>query len=82
MEEKRATRRRRVLKSGRIFYDKGLSVADCTVRDLSDEGARLRVGSNTPHIPDRFELAIPYEARRRCVVVWRSMNELGVAFET
>jgi hypothetical protein len=49
---------------------------------VSDRGARLRVESNTLHIPDRFELAISYEACRKCVVVWRNLNELGVTFET
>jgi hypothetical protein len=82
MEDKRATARRRVLKYGRIIFNDGSSVMDCTVHDLSERGARLRVASSSLHIPDRFRLALLGEVNRLpCRVVWRSMHELGVSFE-
>jgi hypothetical protein len=82
MEDKRATARRRVLKSGRIVFNHGLSVINCTVRDLSERGARLRLPSSSLHIPNQLNLALSDEINRRtCRVVWRSMHELGVTFE-
>ena len=40
-DDKRSARRMRVLKDGKIVTMNNLSVIDCTVRDLSETGARL-----------------------------------------
>ena len=42
MEEHRRSPRQRVLKSGRIIYGGGSIVVDCTIRNLSETGARLQ----------------------------------------
>jgi hypothetical protein len=47
--------------------------------DLSETGARLKVGS-TEDVPAEFELAIGGIANRRCLVAWRSNNEIGIRF--
>ncbi len=72
--------RRRVLKSGvAASNDRHLTV-NCTVRDISDTGARLRVeGSMT--VPDTFELLIPLDGlEASCQVVWRKGGDVGVKF--
>ena len=43
MDEHRSSRRQRVLKSGKIIYNNGSIVIDCTVRNISDTGAQLKV---------------------------------------
>src|SRR3982751_1854389 len=52
----------------------------CTVLDLSEGGAKLRVSFGAL-IPARFELAIPSRRERhRCRLVWRTLDTLGVEF--
>ena len=70
--EARIAPRRRMLKSGKIAYNDRHVTIECTVRDMSATGARLRVeGSVTA--PDTFELLIPLDGlEANCQVVWRS----------
>jgi diguanylate cyclase (GGDEF)-like protein len=73
--------RRRVLKGAQIAFHGGHSTIDCTVRELSDEGARLSVTS-TADIPERFKLAIlADQVHRACQVTARGDNHLEVAFQ-
>jgi hypothetical protein len=77
--EDRIAPRRRVLKAGSIVIGDG--AFDCTVRNLSDTGAALEIA--TPlFIPEHFTLIIQADAtKRRCRVVWRKGNRMGVLFE-
>ncbi len=80
-EEKRKASRRRVLKVGKIVFADGMRVIDCTIRDLSTEGARLLVG-NSVGVPDCFLLfekstGMLYQS----TVVWRQNDSVGVNFE-
>lgn len=78
MEEKRESSRHRTFKGGTISFDRGL--VDCTVRNLSDTGALLEIGSPIG-IPDQFILIIkPETIRRSCEVKWRSERSIGVKF--
>jgi PilZ domain len=81
MEEKRAERRRRVLKSARIVFAGHTSEIDCQVRDLTDQGACLLVSSPVG-IPQEFELAISGEhALRRARIIWRKADRIGIGFD-
>ena len=75
----RGSPRRRVFKGAQIsFY--GLSaLIDCTIRDISETGARLTV-ENTAGIPEIFDLIVPGAPLQRCRVVWRKATQMGVAF--
>lgn len=79
MEDKRATRRHRVLKAGTIeFNGGGLS---CTVRNLSKAGATLDVTSPVG-IPERFTLVLSADRQHMpCHVVWRKEKRIGIAFD-
>jgi hypothetical protein len=81
MEEKRKAPRRRVLKVGKIVYADGLRVIDCTIRDLSKDGARLLI-ANTIGVPDNFFL---YEQTAGLIypacIVWRQPTMIGVKFD-
>ena len=72
--------RRRILKSGIAASNDRRLTVNCTVRDISDTGARLRVeGSIT--VPDTFELIIELDGLEApCQVVWRKGGEVGVKF--
>ena len=71
---------RRVLKAGKIVFNSGQSVVDCTVRRLSERGACLAV-SSTAGIPERFQLAIEADAfSPLCQVTRKAGPEVDVAF--
>jgi hypothetical protein len=81
MDDKRKSGRRRVLKGGKIVFADAMRVIDCTIRDLSEKGARLVI-ANTIGVPDSFQLfekssGMLYPA----TVVWRQTNALGVKFD-
>jgi hypothetical protein len=54
----------------------------CVLSDISDTGARLAV-EDSKALPNRFMLLLSGtgSARRRCRVIWREANQIGVAFE-
>ena len=80
MIEKRATPRHRVLKRGMLAFSGGGGL-DCTVRNISESGARLDI-ANPLGIPDTFMLVIETDQfMRRCRAVWSSEQRLGVAFD-
>jgi hypothetical protein len=78
VEEKRAEPRRRVLKGARIVVA-GQSTFDCTVRNLSSNGALIRLPSIVG-IPDHFDLVLDDGQRFTCVVIRRTASDLGVSF--
>ncbi|CAN1721676.1 PilZ domain-containing protein [Hyphomicrobium sp. 1Nfss2.1] len=81
MEEKRKVPRRRVLKEGKIIFADGLRLLDCTIRDMSANGAKLLI-ANTVGLPDTFYL---YEKSSGMIypaaIAWRQPNSIGVEFK-
>jgi len=78
-EERRASHRHRTLKGGKIVLNDGFSTFDCTVRNLSDAGAKLIV-AGIIGIPQRFQLALADGRRFDCEMIWHSAGEIGVRF--
>jgi hypothetical protein len=79
MGEMRLQQRRRVLKAGKILFANGACTLDCTIRNITDEGAMLQV-EHSVSVPDSFQLYEPgrqmlHEAR----VVRRASHLIGVA---
>ena len=79
MSERRAKQRQRVLKSAKIRLERG-GVIDCMIRDISEDGACLRVASALG-IPDFFELILDEKILRPCRVKWRKETQIGVEFQ-
>ncbi len=79
MSERRAKQRQRVLKSAKMRLERG-GVIDCTIRDISEDGACLRVASALG-IPDFFELILDEKILRPCRVKWRKETQIGVEFQ-
>jgi len=77
--DNRGTQRRPTLKGGRIVFNAGRSTIDCTVRNLSRDGAKLQVAS-VVGIPDVFDLLLPNTTRQPCRIAWRKTKEIGVEF--
>ena len=80
MVERRRSVRQKSFLRGRVYFNKGRELADCLVRDLSNQGARI-IFSDSINIPALIDLHIPqkdYNVRAR--VIWRQGVEIGLAF--
>jgi hypothetical protein len=81
MDERRKAPRKKSFLKGTVYYNHRHSSAACTIRDLSDYGARLEFPSPIT-LPDPVELEIPTrEQNLRARIRWRKDNEVGVSFE-
>jgi hypothetical protein len=73
----RRAARRQVLDTALIRF--GETSACCVVRNLSERGASLDIGSQTG-VPDQFTLIVPKKKIYSCNVVWRKGRRIGIAF--
>jgi hypothetical protein len=78
VQEKRATFRKRVLKTAQIILSDKAPKLDCTVWNLSNTGACLQP-STTYGIPMSFDVVLD-GVRRPCRAVWRTDTKMGVTF--
>lgn len=73
--------RARTFLKGVVYYDNRRVSIECTVRDLSDTGARIAF-SNLVAVPDEIELDIPQKQTTFLARVRRrNQSEIGVSFE-
>jgi hypothetical protein len=80
-DDSRHEPRQRVFKGGRIIFNRGYSVFDCRVRNLSAGGAMLEMPSLLG-IPSHFDIALDASNKHRpCTVMWRTEKLMGVAFD-
>lgn len=80
VEQRRASPRSRTLLEGYIIYNNRLSRMECTVRDLSETGARI-VFAQPVKVPAQFELQIPKRKLvRQAQVMWYDGQNHGVMF--
>jgi len=79
--EKRKNLRRSISYPAFIDLGDGSPTIECTLCDASQEGALLSV-AEPDGVPDQFILALSSDgaARRRCRVVWRTEEQVGVEF--
>ena len=82
MEERRKFLRQKSFVRGCVYFNNGDSSAECIVRDISANGARLVLPDGLL-IPDLIDLYMPQtEKYARAQVLWRRDNELGLVFTT
>jgi hypothetical protein len=80
VEQRRASPRSRTLLEGHIIYNNRLSRMECTVRDLSETGARI-VFEQPVKVPAQFELHIPKRKLvRHAQVMWYDGQNHGIMF--
>lgn len=78
--DRRSLRRRRVYKQGALVLNNGFSTVNCTIRDVSDGGARVEADSQFV-APDQCELLFVESGRRFAVRKrWQSRNQIGLEF--
>jgi hypothetical protein len=80
-DDRRGVQRTKVLRNAKIIVPRRSSMIHCTVQNVTSGGACLKL-ANTYGLPATFELTFEHgRTRRACRVVWRTNDELGVAFE-
>ena len=78
--ERRRSARSRTLIGGKVIFNQRQSTLDCTVRNLSEDGALL-VFPDSVALPELFELYFPLKRESRMVRSrWRDSARVGVSF--
>jgi two-component system cell cycle response regulator len=78
--ELRVETRQRTLSPGFIVTHGDSTGVGCTIRDFSDDGARLRV-ENGYSLPLHFRLKTETDpAGQSCQIIWRKFEEVGIRF--
>jgi PilZ domain len=79
-ENNRAKTRSRVLKGAKLVHMSNWSLVDCTIRDLSETGARIICGHQFA-VANEFRFLIPSSNTiQNARVVWRRGDLLGIEF--
>lgn len=78
--ERRQSLRRRVLKGGHFYFNKGYGAFDCVVKNLSDEGALVKM-EDSSGLPSVFDFVISSDVlKRQATFVWQQNGIAGVKF--
>jgi len=86
MKDRRKSLRRTFTQPAGLFHTDGKRICACTMRDISETGARLKLReastASRRQLPARFILAISKSGNvfRRCELVWHKKDEVGVRF--
>ncbi|MGO8914807.1 MAG: PilZ domain-containing protein [Stellaceae bacterium] len=80
-KDRRHVQRTKVLRGAKIILPRQWPVIHCTVQNITSGGACLKM-ANAYGVPQHFELTFESgRTRRACRVVWRTHDQLGVAFQ-
>lgn len=80
MVERRFVGRTTISKSALLYFDAKRGVFTCTVHDVTNRGAGIRL-QDCNVLPVDFELTFDnFHTARKCRVIWRQGNFVGVAF--
>ncbi|MBI5132002.1 MAG: PilZ domain-containing protein [Rhodopseudomonas palustris] len=80
MDDRRKSRRDKVVYGGIAAVNERGSTRDCVVRNISDHGASVEFGS-AAGVPEQIALTVPRKARTYpSKIVWRRGNTVGLAF--
>jgi hypothetical protein len=77
--DRRRRPRRRVLLAGKLAYVTSSVTADCTIRNLSDDGA-LIIAPSLPLPRDPFLIVTKEATLHEAHVAWREGERSGLAF--
>jgi hypothetical protein len=79
--ERRSVGRTRIAKSALLFFGSQRGVFGCSIRDVTNIGAGIRL-HNINVLPPEFELSFDnFHTIRKCRLVWRQGDFTGVAFQ-
>jgi hypothetical protein len=79
--ERRSVGRTRISKSALLFFSAQRGVLACSVRDVTNVGAGLRLHGLSVY-PLNFEISFDnFRTARKCRLAWTQGDFVGVAFE-
>ena len=79
--ERRSIGRTKISKGALLFFSEGTGVHACTVHDVTNSGAGIRL-QGLKVIPLEFALSFDnFKTVRMCRLAWRQGDLFGVAFE-
>lgn len=78
-DDRRNAGRQRMAVPAKIAHGAGRAVVDCTIRDLSDTGAKIELAADDG-LPEAFFLHFADGRQAPVEVVWRAGPTLGVRF--
>ena len=81
--DRRSIGRTKIFKGALLFFSETTGVHPCTVRDVTNLGAGIRIEQNLKIVPLDFALSFDnFRTIRMCRLVWRQGDFLGVVFES
>lgn len=79
-EDRRRSPRNRTFVGGQLIFNQRRSTLDCTVRNLSETGAMVRL-SDTVTLPEIVELYLPVKRESHMARIrWRDRESSGLEF--
>jgi hypothetical protein len=79
--ERRSIGRTKIFKGALLFFTGQRRVRSCGVTDITNVGAGIRT-QDLPALPLNFELSFDnFRTVRKCRLIWRNGDFVGVAFE-
>jgi hypothetical protein len=79
--ERRSVGRTTIMKRALLFFDAQRGVFSCGVHDITNSGAGIRL-QELKVVPLNFELTFDnFHTIRKCRVIWRQGDFVGVAFQ-
>jgi hypothetical protein len=79
--ERRVGERRRVLLHGKLGFPHNAFSADCTIRDLSEGGARITLSSADGFGDDPWLIVVKFGVAHASRTVWTAPFAAGLQFE-
>ncbi len=79
-DEQRKSGRPRVLLAGRLIYGEAELTIECTIRDRTENGARLKLSGPAVLPPKMTLIEIGSGMAHECEITWRRVPEIGVSF--
>jgi hypothetical protein len=79
--ERRSIGRTKIAKGALLFFSTQSGVRTCFVKDVTNVGAGIRA-QDLPALPLGFELSFDnFRTSRKCRLIWRDGDFIGLAFE-
>lgn len=78
----RRVRRKRVLLKSVIADRSGARLFDCTILDVSDDGARIRLSDKCELPAVYYLINVPARLAHEVLTIWRNNTQVGVRFVT
>ena len=80
--ERRSIGRTKIAKGALLFFGGQAGVLSCTVRDVTNRGAGVRL-EGLSVLPLEFDLSFDnFRTIRKCKMVWREGDFVGVQFDS